>query len=220
MWQVVIGVVLTAALGGLLVPIIKTILDRRQERFDASSDLLETLAASLWTYWKLAMRVAYYGSKGPGRHEEFQTALRAWDSDEAWANGIQIQIQISHARRLLPDSTYQGFDMSQQAVVDSLDKQVEDLQENPDETAWKHFYKELCGSKRKQIDDLLLLLKQYLDREQRLWFVRKRMNKKNPLPPFKAERARNERFDDGRSGAAAAAVKRADDAQSELPLSG
>ena len=66
MWQVVIGVVLTALFGGLLVPTIKTYLDRRRERFDTSRDLLETLAAaSLWTYWKFAMRVTYYGSKGP-----------------------------------------------------------------------------------------------------------------------------------------------------------
>jgi hypothetical protein len=220
MWQVVIGVVLTAALGGLLVPTIKTYLDRRRERFDASSDLLETLATSLWTYWKLAMRVAYYGSKNPDRREDFETALRTWDSDKAWANGAQIQIQVSRAKRLLPGPTHQGFDASQQAVVDSLDNKVEHLQKNPDETAWEHFYNELCGSKRKQIDDLLLLLKQYLDREQRLWFVRKRMNKKKPLPPFKTEQARNERLDDGRPGAAAAAVSRADDAQSELPPGG
>ena len=119
MGQVVIGVVLTALLGGLLVPTIKTYLDRRRERFDTSSDLLETLAASLWTYWKFAMRVAYYGSKYPDRREDFETALRAWDSDEAWTNGGQIQIQVSRARRLLPAATHQGFDASQQAVVDS-----------------------------------------------------------------------------------------------------
>jgi hypothetical protein len=74
MEQVIIGVVL-AAFGGLLVPTIKTYFDRRRERFDTSSDLLETLAASLWTYWKLAMRIAYYGSRYPDRREEFETAL-------------------------------------------------------------------------------------------------------------------------------------------------
>jgi hypothetical protein len=130
MWQVVIGVVLTAVLGGLLVPTIKTYLDRRRQRFDASSGLLETLASSLWTYWKFAMRVAYYGSKGPGRHEEFETALGVWDSDDAWGNGGEIQIQVSRARRLLCDATYQGFDASQQTVVDSLDCRVEHLRGN------------------------------------------------------------------------------------------
>ena len=176
----------------------------------------ETLAASLWTYWKFAMRVTYYGSKGPDRREDFETALRAWDSDEAWANGGQIQMQVSRAKRLLPVSTHQGFDTSQQEVVDSLDKRVEDLRENADEKAWKSFYDELCGSKREQIEKLLLLLAQYLDREQRLWFVRKWMDKRKPLPLFKTKQAPSEHSDDGRSGAAAVAVSRADDVQSEV----
>jgi hypothetical protein len=220
MEQLVIGVVLTALLGGLLVPSIKTSLDRRRERFDTSSDLLETLAASLWMYWELAMRVAYYGGKGPDRREEFEAALRAWDSDEAWTNAGQIQIQVSRARRLLPDSIYPGFDAAQRAAVDSLDKQVEDMRENLDRAASKRFYMELWGSKRKEIDDILLLLTQHLDRQQRLRFVRMWMAKTKPLSNFKTEQAGSERFDDGRPGIAAAAVSGEDDAQSELAPDG
>ena len=216
MWQVVIGVVLTALLGGLLVPAIKTYLDRRRERFDTSRDLLETLAASLWTYWTLAMRVAYYGSKPSDRREEFATALTAWDSDAAWTNGGEIQIQVSRAKRLLPDVAYQGFAASQQAVVDSLDERLGHLREQRDRKAWQCFYEELRGAKRTRIDKLLLLLTQYLDRAQQPWPVRKCMDKRKPLPDFEPEEAQNERCDDGRPGAAAA-VSRADDAQSELP---
>ena len=100
--------------------------------------------------------------------------------------------------------------------MDFLDKRVEDLRENADEKAWKSFYDELCGSKREQIEKLLLLLAQYLDREQRLWFVRKWMDKRKPLPLFKTKQAPSEHSDDGRSGAAAVAVSRADDVQSEV----
>lgn len=219
MEQVVIGVVLTALLGGLLVPSIKTSLDRRRERSDTSSDLLETLAASLWLYWELAMRVAYYGGKGPDRREEFEAALRAWDSDEAWTNAGQIQIQVSRARRLLPNAIHRGFDAAQRAAVDSLDKQVEDMRENSDRAASKRFYMELWGSKRKELDDILLLLTKHLDREQRLWFVRMWMAKTKRLPNFETEQPGREGFDDGRSGAAAA-VGREDDAQSELAPGG
>lgn len=61
MLEVIVGVALSALLSGLLVPFVKGVLDRRSERFSSSVALIDTLAISLWTYWKLALRVAYYG---------------------------------------------------------------------------------------------------------------------------------------------------------------
>jgi hypothetical protein len=90
MAEVVVGVTLTAVIGGLLVPAVKARIGHRRERFKVSSELLETLAASLWTYWKLAMRVAYYGRKAPDFCEDYVAALTAWDSAEAWDNGARI----------------------------------------------------------------------------------------------------------------------------------
>jgi hypothetical protein len=173
MLQVVVGVVLTALLGGLLVPTIKTGLDRRRDRFNASRDLLETLAASLWTYWKLAMRVAYYGKQEAARREDYVTALAAWDSTEAWTNGGEVQIQVSRSKRLLPGTTHAALDRAQQAVVDDLDKQVERLRGLGDEAAWERFYESLTGEKRHQIDDLLFSLKEHLDLAQQGWLHRR-----------------------------------------------
>jgi hypothetical protein len=68
MAEVIVGValtaLLTALLGGLLVPYVKGRIDRRRERFESSVALVETLATSLWTYWKLALRVAYLREAG------------------------------------------------------------------------------------------------------------------------------------------------------------
>ena len=85
------------------------------------------------------MRVAYYGSKGKNRHGDYMAALKAWDSSEAWDNGGQIQIQ-SRSKRLLPETTtHTTLDEAQQAVVDELDTQVEDLRDRADTTAWRQF---------------------------------------------------------------------------------
>src|SRR5689334_15152852 len=69
--EVVVGVALTALLGGLLVPAVKGRLDRNAEQYRAAVELLDTLATSLWTYWKLAIRVAYYGRQGEPGSAEF-----------------------------------------------------------------------------------------------------------------------------------------------------
>ena len=184
MTKVVVGVVLTAALGGWLVPTIKTYLDRRRERFDLSRDLLEALAASLWMYWKLAMRVAYYGSKGPARRDDFISARKAWDSGKAWDNGAQIQIQVSRSKRLLPKATHDDLDRAQLSVVDVLDKKVECLRDKSDDEAWDTFYKSLYRPKRDEIDRLLFLLTEHLDLAQRTWPVRwwRRVTGNEPAP--------------------------------------
>jgi hypothetical protein len=93
--EVVVGVVLTALLGGLLVPWLKPRLDRRSEWYKSSVELVDSLASSLWAYWKLALRVAYYGRQEPPSGEDFELALRRRDSDEAWQIGCDIQIQVA-----------------------------------------------------------------------------------------------------------------------------
>jgi hypothetical protein len=184
MWNVVVGVVLTALLGGLLVPAITTYLSRRREQFNVSRELFEKLASSLWTYWKLAMRVAYYGSKGKERHEDYMAALKAWDSSEAWDNGGQIQIQVSRSKRLLPETTHTTLDEAQQAVVDELDTQVEDLRDRADATAWKQFYDSLYCPKRNEIHRLLFWLDQELNLAEQVRLVRWwwRLSGKTPDP--------------------------------------
>jgi hypothetical protein len=172
MAEVVVGVLLTAVIGGLLVPAVRAHTDRRRERLKVSSDLLETLAASLWTYWKLAMRVAYYGRK-PDFRVDYAAALKAWDSDEAWDNGARIQIQISRSKRVLPKETHEALDKAQQAVVDDLDKEVDRLRESQNSQAWEGFYGFLWGDLRVRIHEVLFLLNQHLHFAQKAWLVRR-----------------------------------------------
>lgn len=172
MAEVVVGVVLTAVIGGLLVPTVKGRVDRRREDFSVSCHLLETLAACLWTYWKLAMRIAYYGSRGPDFREDYTAALKAWDSDEAWDNGARIQIQISQSKRVLPEAAHAALDRAQRMVVEDLDTQVEDLRKAGDTTAWDKFYRFLYGPRRDQINELLISLTQHLVLAQQAWLVR------------------------------------------------
>jgi hypothetical protein len=171
MMELVVGVVLTAALGGVLVPAIQALLDRRRVRFAASVDLLEMLATSLWTYWKLAMRVSYYGRKAPIAGPGYETALERWDSDEAWVNGSEIQVQVSRSKRLLPEAAHADLDKTQRAVVDDLDLWVDHLRDVKDPKEWDAFYLSLKGAKRRQIEEMLARLGQHLELAQRSWIV-------------------------------------------------
>jgi len=145
---------LTALLGGLLAPIVKELIDRR-ERLDASVQLVETLAKGLWAYWKFALRVASYGRQGDRSKAEYEQALRKWDGDEAWQLGCDIQIQVSRSKRLLSPESQRTLDHAQQNVVDYLDRQVDDLRVAEDTDLWKAFYAALMADKRSEIDELL-----------------------------------------------------------------
>ncbi len=59
MLQVIVGVILTALFGGLLVPIVKQAMDCTSARLDGAVALLDVLATGLWTYWSFAHRVSY-----------------------------------------------------------------------------------------------------------------------------------------------------------------
>ncbi len=65
-------------------------LDRRSEQFRSSVALVDTLAGSLWAYWKLALRVAYYGRQGQRGSKDLNLALRRWDGDDAWQIGCEM----------------------------------------------------------------------------------------------------------------------------------
>ena len=155
MLEVVVGVALAALLGGLLVPSLKERLDRRSEQFKSSVALVDTLARSLWVYWKLAVRVAYYGRQGHGGSKDLDLALLRWDSDDAWQNGCEIQIQVSRSKRLLPSSVQRKLDQAQQDVVDYLDHEIDRLRDAGTPDDWKALHASLMTEKRKEIDSLL-----------------------------------------------------------------
>jgi hypothetical protein len=156
MVEVIVGVALTAVLGGLLVPLVKGILDRRSERYSSSLALVDTLAASLWEYWKLALRVAYYGRQGPRGAEGLEIALGRWDSDDSWNMGSAIQIQLSRSRRLLPPAAHQELSQSQRNVVDYLDREIDRLRVSAEPDDWSKLYESLMIETRSAIDALLV----------------------------------------------------------------
>jgi hypothetical protein len=153
--EVVVGVALTALLGGLLVPYLKDRLDRRSEQFRSSVALVDTLASSLWAYWKFALRVAYYGRQGQRGSKDLDVALRRWDSDDAWQIGCEIQIQVSRSKRLLPEAAQQKLDKAQRDVVDYLDHEIDRLRDAGTPDDWRKLYASLMAEKREAIDSLL-----------------------------------------------------------------
>lgn len=163
MLEVVVGVALTALLGGLLAPWLKGRLDHRSERFRSSLALVDTLADGLWAYWKLALRVAYYGRQGDSGSEDYAVALQRWDGDLAWQLGCDIQIQVSKSKRLLPLEAQQKLDEAQQAVVDYLDGEIERLRRCGKPADWEDFYRSLMTEKRIEIDALLTRVTQDLE---------------------------------------------------------
>jgi hypothetical protein len=156
MVEVIVGVTLTAVLGSLLVPLVKGILDRRSERYSSSLALVDTLAASLWEYWKLALRVAYYGRKGQRGAEDLEVAPRRWDSDDAWNMGSAIQVQLSRSRRLLPPSAHSELAQAQRDVVDHLDREIDRLRVSAGPDDWNKLYESLMTETRSAIDALLV----------------------------------------------------------------
>jgi hypothetical protein len=156
MLEVIVGVTLTAVLGGLLVPLVKGTLDRRGERHRSSSELVDTLAASLWEYWKLALRVAYYGRQGHRGAENLQIALNRWDSDHSWNIDSAIQIQLSRSRRLLPPAAQQQLAQAQQNVVNYLDQEIDRLRVSAAPEDWAKLYESLMTETRPAIDALLV----------------------------------------------------------------
>jgi hypothetical protein len=150
--EVIVGVVLTALLGGLLVPIVKGWIDDRRERSDSSMELVDTLATCLWTYWKLALRVAYYGKQGDRGTRGYEAALDKWDSDETWALGNNIQIKVSKSKWLLPQTSQRRLDTTQQEVVIGLDTAVDDLRIANTLAGWEQLYATLMDETRPRID--------------------------------------------------------------------
>lgn len=160
-----VGALFTALLGGVLAPWVKGLIDRRRERLESSVELVDTLAQDLWNYWKLALRVAYYGAKGSG-HEQYHAALAAWDSDDSWARGCSIQVQVSRARRLLPPEAHQRLVSAQEKVVSELDKKVDEYRDSPTTDKWNELQAELMNEIRPEIDVLLSDVVQDLNLDQ------------------------------------------------------
>src|SRR6266511_3104008 len=92
-------------------------LDRRSEQFRSSVALVDTLAGSLWAYWKLALRVAYYGRQGQRGSKDLNLALRRGD-----ARRLEKALRIAddrkaHGDRLAPHERDGGLEDRRYAEV-------------------------------------------------------------------------------------------------------
>ncbi|MGH3052479.1 MAG: hypothetical protein ACRDM8_05895 [Gaiellaceae bacterium] len=106
-------ILITAGITGLLVPIVKSLMDwrhfRRQKDYeaeltrqtavlDAQVKLLEDVSSVLWEYVLSLIEVSYY--KTNGDKERFNQALKSYQ-DAAGTRFGQMQAEFSKARRLV-----------------------------------------------------------------------------------------------------------------------
>ena len=119
--QSLLLLVATAALTGLLVPLIKAYMDDRKFRqqklfeaelarqgkvIEAQVQLLESLAQLLWDFQLQAIAVTYY--KTLPDEKRYQLAFDEYDT-QSWAFFSKIRTEISKARRLASEKTFQGL---------------------------------------------------------------------------------------------------------------
>lgn len=119
--QSLLLLVATAALTGVLVPLIKGYMDDRKFRqqklfeaelarqgkvIEAQVQLLESLAQLLWDFQLLAIAVTYY--KTLPDEKRYQLAFDEYDK-QSWVFFSKIRTEISKARRLTSERTYQGL---------------------------------------------------------------------------------------------------------------
>ncbi len=111
----------TAVLTGVLVPLIKGYMDDRKFRqqklfeadlarqgkvIEAQVQLLESLAQMLWDFQLLAIAVTYY--KTLPDEKRYQLAFDEYDK-QSWVFFSKIRTEISKARRLMSERTYEGL---------------------------------------------------------------------------------------------------------------
>jgi hypothetical protein len=85
-----------------------------------------------------------------------RSRCRGGDSDDAWRLGLDIQVQVSRSKRLLPQGAQQALDDAQREVVDYLDKKIDELRVSGTQDDWDAFYDALMSGKRDAIDHLLI----------------------------------------------------------------
>jgi hypothetical protein len=175
---------LTALLTGLLVPVVKGVVDDRklkqQKRFDdarlraqtefeaslsrqgkileAQAQLLQDLADVLWAYLSLVIKVSYYGMLG--KKEEHQRAFEEYD-EQSWNLLVKLLALITQTRRLasvdvqkLSDSLYMQFNTSIDTRIMSL-RAADSSRGSIDAWAWKRLQDQLFGPIRWEIDATL-----------------------------------------------------------------
>jgi heme exporter protein D len=168
-WQKFILLLTTALLTGLLVPIIKSVVDQKkllqQKQFEADlarqakiieaqGKLLEDLAQLLWEYYFLSLKVSYYRNEEKERYEQ---AAKEFD-ENSWQLFIKFQTEISKARRLASPKTYQSLRELYKWLIEQDEELAAMNLEEKSPKAWDKRHDKFFAQGARRIGDALSLL--------------------------------------------------------------
>jgi len=158
-----------AALTGLLVPLVKSRMDRtrfeQQKRFEAElarqgelvkarAQLLRDLADPVWNFQLLALQVSY-DSESP---EKLQSALTSYDA-QSWQHLKQIRALVGGARWFTSEPAYQALrDFVDGWLIHEVDLKLMSVRRAGQRANWGQFNRWLYAESRTRTDALLVVL--------------------------------------------------------------
>jgi hypothetical protein len=163
--------VVTAALTGLLVPLVKARVDDRKFReqkvfesalarqskvIESQAELLDSLADLLWSFLLLSLGVTYYATLGD--KAKLKIAWTTYDS-EAWSYFGKLRAEISKARRLTsPEIHAELLSVYEQWIVGGFDYDLTQAVKGGSGTSdevWKELHFRIFDEGTARIDDVL-----------------------------------------------------------------
>jgi hypothetical protein len=170
--------IMGAILTGLLVPVLKLILDtmnfRKQKLFEnqlarqnsvveSQIKFLDHISELLWEFHALIARVSYYrkmGIKDKENRKRYTEALADYENKLWDILIVQIKSEMSKSRRLISHTTSQKLLKLYNDTLVGLDKELVQLLKNDSsQEDWAKFHDEkLKESLVREIDETLLLL--------------------------------------------------------------
>jgi hypothetical protein len=165
--------VVTAALTGVLAPIVVQITNRRrldEQRlfeedlkretafFDAQVQFLNELATAIWGYLEKALAVSYAANYSPP--DRFKQVWKAYD-DESFARLGQIASQVSMARTLFSSPTANRLDDFYSNWLEGhFDFQLSRMARNPGTkpAEWADWHDEMHQESQRRAADLLRIV--------------------------------------------------------------
>ena len=158
-----------AALTGLLVPLVKSRMDRtrfeQQKRFEAElarqgelvkarAQFLRDLADPVWHFQLLALQVSY-DSESP---EKLQSALASYDA-QSWQHLKQIRALVGGARWFTSEPAYKALtDFVDGWLIQEVDMKLMSVRRAGARTNWGQFNRWLYAESRTRTDALLVVL--------------------------------------------------------------
>ena len=158
-----------AALTGLLVPLVKSRMDRtrfeQQKRFEAElarqgelvkarAQFLRDLADPVWNFQLLALQVSY-DSESP---EKLQSALTSYDA-QSWQHLKQIRALVGGARWFTSEPAYQALtDFVDGWLIHEVDMKLMSVRRAGQRANWGQFNRWLYAESRTRTDALLVVL--------------------------------------------------------------